>query len=232
MHTIVVAVYKRYHYLCRFLKSVSGTKGNDSALYIFQDDCSCEARIIDAICAANLPHYEIIVNEHNLGIPKGPYASIVNGFAISPDEPFIIKLDSDTVQHPDWLLTTTKIYNDYKSSLKISAVTPYIHKEEHIIGSLHYPYSIPVNILNYTPGCALLIDREFFNSQCINNVFLTARPDVLQTSWDWDIINKSIQFGYTILSPTVSYVQHIGDEGTHSPKYIHRSINYIGEMFV
>jgi glycosyltransferase involved in cell wall biosynthesis len=202
---IAMTVFNRSEVLKRSLNSLSETKTDYlHNLYVFDDNSTDpEVELILKEFVENTRNkfsVHIFRNESNLGCDKN-MCQVINHTFKESGQDFIITTDSDVIYNQNWLNFMQQCKEEMITNKNIAAISLY----DSIVHNPTESYNDIFNVKSSIGGlCALLNKEVFCNIKTIE-------------SWDWEFVRVAKEMKMLLLCVKKSFIQHIGQYGTHSP---------------
>ncbi len=202
---IAMTVFNRSEVLRRSLNSLSETKTDYIHNLYISDDNSTDPEvelILKEFVEKTRNKFSVHIsrNESRLGCDKNMCQVIKHTFKESGQN-FIITIDSDVLYNKNWLNFMQQCKEEMIANKKIAAVSLY----DSVVHSSVESYNDVLNIKSSIGGLCALLNKEVFDN--IKKI----------ESWDWEFVRVAKEMKMTLLCVKKSFIQHIGQYGTHSP---------------
>ena len=194
----------------------------DSHLIIFDDHSDTE--LIDYLeeynerCIPNL-RTELVLNEYRLGCAGNIIESLYYCLSKTEDQ-YIIKIDSDTIYHPEWLNKLIESHDRLlENNASFGAISVFNAERTH--GFIE-GFNKEIGVKKTMGGFCVMFNR------IILETFDFRKPLWQAETFDWNLGWASEKMGLNLYCTFKSYVEHMRGEGTHGDDGDHGR-NFVGE---
>jgi len=225
---IILTTFGRSALLRQMIASFNKTRWPSGREYhLFVHDDGSGPRVFDALDAIAIPHS--VRRERRIGMIWQNLWAI--HYAMDRTDHYVIKVESDALFHPDWLLRLTELYESLSKNQQVAQASAFTWKK-------YYPHNecVTHRRLREAGGVACILDCKFWISQRIGErtVIRARRNEHAKrplTSWPYWIAKAAKAVGAWIVATRPSYVQHMGTE-VYSSKSAPQAVatDFVGEV--
>ena len=197
-----LTTYNRMQFLQPSLDSLLVSEFPPGSHLIVSDDCSSpdiqeyiRSRFNEPVKNLNV---KLIMNKVNIGCDVNVVRAIREAF-FSGGEQFVIVTDSDAIYNPKWILKLLEAKSQISEEIGMIGV---FNTQEH---KQIEEYNENLIVKSSLGGLAVMLNRDVFMNQAL-----------MFRAWDWSYSYLCGRMKKRIFCTRNSYVEHIGDLGTHS----------------